>query len=805
MHGFRRARHVVDHQILIDFLAQERNERRADLTQRHQHMIQRGERGVLVLHVALAPEAFAAAADVPVAQLVHEVLNRQGGLGHAVVPQVVIDALDERVQLGENPLVHQAELLVLEVMRGRVEVVDIRIHGEEGIHVLQGGKELVLPLANRLFGVAAGQPRRGGGVEIPAERVGTELVQLIKRADDVAQMLGHLAPLLVLHMAQHDAVFKRRTVKQQRRNGFEGVEPAARLVDGFGDEIRREVLLELLLMLKGIVPLRKGHRARIVPAVDNRLVAHHFAAALFAAELHGIDEGTVELKVCAGIFNRHFAQFRAGADDVHVAAGALPHRQGGTPVAFAGQTPVVDVLQPRSHAAFLDVFRHPVDGAVVAHEVVFQRCHADEPRRARIVQQGRIAAPEEGIIMRELRRAEQQPALLQIRQHQRVGLLDEHARPLRFRRHAALRINKVDERHVVFVADAVVVLAERRGNVDDARAVGHGDVVVADDEPRLLVQLADGEVEQRHILHAFERRAGHFRQHLKLLLREHRLHQRLRHDVHATVLRLKAAVGVGRVHAQRHVRRQRPRGGRPRKQVGVFLALDREAHIGGRFLDRLVALRDLVGGQRRAAARAVRDNLVSLIQQPLLPDFLQAPPFGLDVVILIGDIRMLHVHPVADLIAHDLPVMQVLPDGLLAFLDERLDAVLFNLRLAVQPQRLFDFQLNGQAVGIPACFAQDAVPLHRPVARNQVFNDARFDMADMRAAVGSRRAVEERQPLCAVAEMERTANDVLVFPQLGDFFLARREVQILGNLVVHTMHLILVVSAAAQTKKSAPA
>lgn len=54
--------------------------------------------------------------------------------------------------------------------------------------------------------------------------------------------------------------------------------------------------------------------------------------------------------------------------------------------------------------------------------------------------------------------------------------------------------------------------------------------------------------------------------------------------------------------------------------------------------------------------------------------------------------------------------MQVLPDGLLAFLDERLDAVLFNLRLAVQTQRLFDFQLNGQAVGIPACFAQDAVP-----------------------------------------------------------------------------------------------
>ena len=166
---------------------------------------------------------------------------------------------------------------------------------------------------------------------------------------------------------------------------------------------------------------------------------------------------------------------------------------------------------------------------------------------------------------------------------------------------------------------------------------------------------------------------------------------------------------------------------------------------------------------------------------------------------------MLHVHPVADLIAHDLPVMQVLPDGLLAFLDERLDAVLFNLRLAVQTQRLFDFQLNGQTVGIPACLAQDAVPLHRLVAGDYILHGTGQYMAYVGLAVGGRRAVEERQPLCAVAEMERTADDVLVFPQLGDFLLARREVQILGNLVVHTMHLILVVSAAAQTKKSAPA
>ena len=67
---------------------------------------------------------------------------------------------------------------------------------------------------------------------------------------------------------------------------------------------------------------------------------------------------------------------------------------------------------------------------------------------------------------------------------------------------------------------------------------------------------------------------------------------------------------------------------------------------------------------------------------------------------------MLHVRPIADSVAHLLPFGLVLPDGLLALLDKRLDAVIFDLRLAVDAQRLFNFQLNRQAMGIPAGLAQ---------------------------------------------------------------------------------------------------
>ena len=96
---------------------------------------------------ALAPEALAAAADIPVGQLVHEVLNRTGGLGDAVGRQVRVHLGNQAVQLGEHPLVHQAQLHLVQGMRRGVETVDLRIHGEERIHVLQRAQELALPLA----------------------------------------------------------------------------------------------------------------------------------------------------------------------------------------------------------------------------------------------------------------------------------------------------------------------------------------------------------------------------------------------------------------------------------------------------------------------------------------------------------------------------------------------------------------------------------------------------------------------------------------------------------------------------------
>ena len=66
---------------------------------------------------------------------------------------------------------------------------------------------------------------------------------------------------------------------------------------------------------------------------------------------------------------------------------------------------------------------------------------------------------------------------------------------------------------------------------------------------------------------------------------------------------------------------------------------------------------------------------------------------------------MLHIHPVAYPVGHPLPLVHVLEYALLALFDKGLDPVLFDLLLAVDAEGFFHFELDGQAVRIPARFA----------------------------------------------------------------------------------------------------
>ena len=115
-------------------------------------------------------------------------------------------------------------------------------------------------------------PRRSAGEKKPAKRVGAVTIQDFPGVDDVAERLRHLATVLGHQVTEADDVLVSGAVELQNAFRHQGVEPAARLVDGFGDEVGREGALaffDAATEVGVVAPLRERHRARVVPRVDD--------------------------------------------------------------------------------------------------------------------------------------------------------------------------------------------------------------------------------------------------------------------------------------------------------------------------------------------------------------------------------------------------------------------------------------------------------------------------------------------------------------------------------------------------------
>ena len=92
-------------------------------------------------------------------------------------------------------------------------------------------------------------------------------------------------------------------------------------------------------------------------------------------------------------FGHLFLEFLNGADALHFAAFAAPDGQRCTPVAFAGDGPVLDVAKPLAEPPFADPIGGPLNLVVKLEEVFFDRRHAHKPRVHGVVEQGVVGSP----------------------------------------------------------------------------------------------------------------------------------------------------------------------------------------------------------------------------------------------------------------------------------------------------------------------------------------------------------------------------------------------------------------------------
>ncbi len=391
------------------------------------------------------------------------------------------------------------------------------------------------------------------------------LVHERDRLEDVAQVLGHLAAVLGEDVAQADHVLVGRLVEDEGADRHQRVEPAARLVDGLRDELRRVALLEDLLVLVRVAPLRERHRARVVPGVDDLRHADRFEGAALrgAGEGDVVDVRAVRVQVRV-VLAGQLAQLGARADAGEVVLLAAPDRQRGAPVAVAGERPVDVVVQPVAEAALLDGVREPVGLLVLPQHRLLDGGGADVPGRLRVVEQGRVAAPAVRVAVLVGDVLEEPAARVEVGGQLLVGLLEEdaaHQGDLFLE--GAVGADRVHDGQAVRAADREVVGAEGGGLVDQTGAVLGRDVLGVHDVVGGLGEL--DQLEGALVRPALHLLAGEGLLRGLPALAEGLLQQRPGDD------QLLLAVGgddvrdlgVGR---DRRVGHQGPRGGRPDQQ-----------------------------------------------------------------------------------------------------------------------------------------------------------------------------------------------------------------------------------------------
>ncbi len=307
----------------------------------------------------------------------------------------------------------------------------------------------------------------------------------------------------------------------------------------------------------------------------------------------------------------------------------------------------------------------------------------------------------------------------------------------------------------------------------DARAVFNADIIHACDEECFLICL-----NKRHkllVLHVLQVFSLHFFQYFIVALSQNLVGQGFSNVEDVSFLVALEHLGSDifdvRSNCQDCVGSQCPGCSCPSQEVFVLSVLALEFSCDGDDLHVLISLRYLVGSQSCSATRAVRQDLMTFIDETCLEELINDPPYGLDVIIVKSDVRIIHVSHVTHALTHISPHIRVCENRITAFLVEFLDSIFFYILLAVHSQLLLDFDFNRKSVGIPAGFPVYLISHHCLISADGILQSPCHYMMDTRLAVGRRRSFIKDECRFAFARVYALAEQVYFIPFLYLFFL----------------------------------
>ena len=171
-----------------------------------------------------------------------------------------------------------------------------------------------------------------------------------------------------------------------------------------------------------------------------------------------------------------------------------------------------------------------------------------------------------------------------------------------------------------------------------------------------------------------------------------------------------------------------------------------------------------MGAEACACCRRVGLDRVAFVEITLLVDVLEKVPQSLDVAVFVGDVRIVGIHPVADLLGEIHPLVSIFHDLLAAgavvlfYGDGLADIFLCDAEL------LLHAELHGQSVGVPSGLSFNQIASLGLVSADCVLDGTGHDMVYAGHSVCRRRSFVEHEPGLSFAQGKGLLEGVLFTP-----------------------------------------
>ena len=157
---------------------------------------------------------------------------------------------------------------------------------------------------------------------------------------------------------------------------------------------------------------------------------------------------------------------------------------------------------------------------------------------------------------------------------------------------------------------------------------------------------------------------------------------------------------------------------------------------------------------------------------------LQQPPQRFDVTVVIGDVGILHIHPITHFVGKVFPLLgkfhHILAAGGIVFGNgNSLTDIFFG-----DAERLFNTQFHRKPVRVPSGFALHLEALHGFVAAENILNGARHYMVNTRHAIGRGRSFEKHERRTTFTFCHTLGENLVFVPFLQHFLVYFRKVKL---------------------------